>query len=78
MEKLISMKKKRRKLWNNNETSQPLTGVKSFLTWTCLQLYFVVILGNLNATVITFIIQFSSVQSLSRVWLFATPWIAAH
>ena len=21
---------------------------------------------------------FSSVQSLSRVWLFATPWIAAH
>ena len=24
------------------------------------------------------IIQFSSVQSLSRVWLFATPWIAAR
>ena len=23
-------------------------------------------------------IEFSSVQSLSRVWLFATPWIAAH
>ena len=23
-------------------------------------------------------IQFSSVQSLSHVWLFATPWIAAH
>ena len=23
-------------------------------------------------------IQFSSVQSLCRVWLFATPWIAAH
>ena len=23
-------------------------------------------------------IQFSSVQSLSRVWLFATPWTAAH
>ena len=22
--------------------------------------------------------QFSSVQSLSRVWLFVTPWIAAH
>ena len=22
--------------------------------------------------------QFSSAQSLSRVWLFATPWIAAH
>ena len=22
--------------------------------------------------------QFSSVQSLSRVWIFATPWIAAH
>ena len=25
-----------------------------------------------------FVLQFSSVQSLSRVWLFATPWIAAH
>ena len=25
-----------------------------------------------------FSIQFSSVQSLSRVWLFGTPWIAAH
>ena len=25
-----------------------------------------------------FTFQFSSVQSLSRVWLFATPWIAAH
>ena len=24
------------------------------------------------------IYQFSSVQSLSRVWLFATPWTAAH
>ena len=24
------------------------------------------------------IVQFSSVQSLSRVWLFATPWIAAR
>ena len=24
------------------------------------------------------LVQFSSVQSLSRVWLFATPWIAAH
>ena len=23
-------------------------------------------------------VQFSSLQSLSRVWLFATPWIAAH
>ena len=23
-------------------------------------------------------VQFSSVQSLSRVWLFATPWIAVH
>ena len=24
------------------------------------------------------IVQFSSVQSLNRVWLFETPWIAAH
>ena len=23
-------------------------------------------------------VQFSSIQSLSRIWLFATPWIAAH
>ena len=27
---------------------------------------------------LSFYLQFSSVQSLSRVWLFATPWIAAH
>ena len=26
----------------------------------------------------TYLSQFSSVQSLSRVWLFVTPWIAAH
>ena len=26
----------------------------------------------------TTVLQFSSVQSLSRVWLFATPWTAAH
>ena len=26
----------------------------------------------------TLFFKFSSVQSLSRVWLFATPWIAAH
>ena len=24
------------------------------------------------------VVEFSSVQSLSHVWLFATPWIAAH
>ena len=24
------------------------------------------------------VVEFSSVQSLSRVWLFVTPWIAAH
>ena len=28
--------------------------------------------------IIILFIQFSSVQSLSRVWLFATPWTAAH
>ena len=27
---------------------------------------------------ISVLVQFSSVQSLSRVWLFATPWIAAR
>ena len=31
-----------------------------------------------TAKIIQFIVQFSSVQSLSSVWLFATPWIAAH
>ena len=55
------MKKKRRKLRNNNiETSQPLTGVKSCLTWTCLQLQFVVILGNSSVTLL--LLWFSSVQ----------------
>ena len=28
--------------------------------------------------VIFFIVQFSLVQSLSRIWLFVTPWTAAH
>ena len=26
----------------------------------------------------TYLVQFSSVQSLSCVWLFATPWVTAH
>ena len=30
------------------------------------------------AFIILLVIQFSSVQSLSRVWLFATPWITAR
>ena len=30
------------------------------------------------ANTVSDFLQFSSVQSLSRVWLFATPWIAAH
>ena len=34
---------------------------------------FIIPFGNM-----VYHIQFSSVQSLSRVWLFATPWIAAH
>ena len=31
-----------------------------------------------NSLEFTFSVQFSSVQSLSRVWLFATPWITVH
>ena len=31
-----------------------------------------------NYTIIVLSVQFSSVQSLSHVWLFATPWIAAR
>ena len=33
---------------------------------------------NIMPTLFTINFQFSSVQSLSRVWLFVTPWIAAH
>ena len=32
----------------------------------------------MKATSFSVFIQFSSVQSLSHVWLFATPWITAH
>ena len=32
----------------------------------------------LGKKVMTKLDQFSSVQLLSRVWLFATPWISAH
>ena len=35
------------------------------------------VLNSLLEPVFSFL-QFSSVQSLSRVWLFATPWIAAR
>ena len=35
-----------------------------------------IILEKLNS-ILNFRLQFSSVQLLSRVWLFATPWIAA-
>ena len=39
-------------------------------------------LGDSSSTSVTncvfLLLQFSSVQSLSRVWLFATPWIAAR
>ena len=31
-----------------------------------------------RAVLVFFSVQFSSVQLLSRVWLFATPWTAAH
>ena len=33
---------------------------------------------SLKFFLMIFITQFSSVQSLSHVWLFATPWITAH
>ena len=32
----------------------------------------------LESLICSYFTQFSSVQSLSSVWLFATPWIAAH
>ena len=34
--------------------------------------------GSIFCFLFIFWVQFSSVQSLSRVWLFATPWIAAR
>ena len=34
-------------------------------------------LQSLSAVILEAFLPFSSVQSLSRVWLFATPWIAA-
>ena len=44
--------------------------------------HFTILKGGINQENITVLsmcfIQFSSVHSLSRVWLFATPWIAAH
>jgi len=39
---------------------------------------FLILRGKLLDFTIKYDIQFSSVQSLSCVWLFATPWIAAH
>ena len=51
--------------------------------WLCLSLiwYFpvvVLLISQLKVKKVFFkTLQFSSLQSLSRVWLFATPWIAA-
>ena len=42
---------------------------KWFVIWNILLWHFQIILLS---------VQFSSVLSLSRVWLFATPWIEAH
>ena len=49
---------------------------KSVDGWSCVpSLLFT--WGQTMVEVMKIMVQFSSVQSLSRVWLFATPWIAA-
>ena len=47
---------------------------------TTIYLSILLLIGIFFLYLVAFVIsvQFSSVQSLSRVWLFATPWIAAH
>ena len=58
-----------------------------FLPSICILFYFLLlsycIFSDFHLTLIRsiekeYILQFSSVQSLSHVWLFATPWITAH
>ena len=50
---------------------------KSVDGWSCVpSLLFT--WGQTMVEVMKIMVQFSSVQSLSRVWLFATPWIPAH
>ena len=52
---------------------------KIYLTQGSIMLYILRLTTSSNLSSHTFIsVQFSSVQSLSRVWLFATPWITAH
>ena len=48
----------------------PLTYISVFVPWGIF--LFIYCLDDCR------LVQFSSVQLLSRVWLFATPWIAAH
>jgi len=50
-------------LFNNRKTNIKTNFYTSFLYWNCLEHVYV---------------QFSSVQSLSHAWLFATPWISAR
>ena len=53
-----------------------------FLNWHLRVMWFMYLVENLWIRILVLVtdlllIQFSSVKSLSRVWLFATPWIAA-
>ena len=56
--------KSQRSFWKQNWTW-------GGLTLSSIKAYYIVLDGVICP-------QFSSIQSLSRVWLFATPWIAAH
>ena len=58
--------------------TSPFEGSSYVLTLVCVHIYHSLRCLFISLSAILYYFQFSSVQSLSRVRLFATPWIAAH
>ena len=50
----------------------------SWIVYLAIDVFIVIIMSLRTLLSVDYSVQFSSVQSLSRVWLFVTPWIAAH
>ena len=61
--------------WKHNSRCISFINIRKYLYW-----YFIFFFSFffIELMVSELSVQFNSVQSLSRVWLFATPWIAAH
>ena len=69
----------------SKSTHVAANGIISFFFMTNIPYIYIYIITSLSIFILTvdghlgcFLVQFSSVQWLSRVWLFSTPWTAAR